>query len=207
MKKNTILRNTCVLLLLTLILGAILGLVQHITADPIAEQDRLKTEAANKAVFEAAETFEEIDLDAAGLRERFAEALAAEGMSGQEIEAVSAAKDGAGTTLGCVITVATKGYGGNIRFVTGITNEGAMNGISYLEISETAGLGMRATTDDFKNQFSDKQVESFTLTKTGATADDQIDALSGATVTSTAMVNGANAAMTAFRILREEGGV
>ncbi len=64
---------------------------------------------------------------------------------------------------------------------------------------------MRATTDEFMAQFENKQVQEFTLTKTGATADDQIDALSGATVTSTAMTRGANAALLAFRVLQEEG--
>ena len=120
---------------------------------------------------------------------------------------MNAAKDASGNLLGYVITVATKGYGGDIDFVTGITTDGTMNGISYLEITETAGLGMRATSDEFKGQFAGKQVQEFTLTKTGATADDQIDALSGATVTSTAMMRGANAALAAFRVLTEEGGV
>ena len=65
-------------------------------------------------------------------------------------------------------------------------------------------LGMRATTDDFKNQFRDKNVEKFTYTKTGATSDDEIDALSGATITTNAMTNGVNAGLAAFRY--EKGG-
>ena len=63
---------------------------------------------------------------------------------------------------------------------------------------------MRATTDDFKNQFKNKQVESFEYTKNGAAADNQIDALSGATVTTNAMTNGVNAGLWAFRYV--EGG-
>ena len=54
-------------------------------------------------------------------------------------------------------------------------------------------------TDDFKNQFRDKNVEKFTYTKTGATSDDEIDALSGATITTNAMTNGVNAGLAAFR--------
>ena len=82
----------------------------------------------------------------------------------------------------------------------GIQDDGTLNGISILSISETAGLGMRATTDDFKNQFKDKNVEKFTYTKTGATSDDEIDALSGSTITT----NGVNAGLAAFRY--EKGG-
>ena len=63
---------------------------------------------------------------------------------------------------------------------------------------------MRATTDEFKNQFKDRNVEKFTYTKTGAAADDEIDALSGATITTNAMTNGVNAGLCAFRY--EKGG-
>ena len=189
MKKDSILRNTLVLTLLTLILGTILGFVQHITAEPIAEQDRLKKEEANKAVFSVAETFEEADLEATGLGAKLDEALKAAGLDGQRIEGVSVAKDASGNVLGYVLTVASKGYGGDIEFVTGISNEGLMNGVSYLSISETAGLGMRATSEDFMKQFSEKQVDQFELTKCRA------------------MTNGANAALKAFQVILEEGGV
>ena len=63
---------------------------------------------------------------------------------------------------------------------------------------------MKATTDGFKDQFKDKKVEKFTYTKSGATSDDQIDAISGATITTNAMTNGVNAGLCAFQY--EEGG-
>ncbi len=53
---------------------------------------------------------------------------------------------------------------------------------------------------DFKNQFKDKNVEKFTYTKTGATSDDEIDAISGATITTNAMTNGVNAGLCAFPV-------
>ena len=56
----------------------------------------------------------------------------------------------------------------------------------------------------FKDQFKDKNVDKFEYTKTGATADDQIDALSGATITTNAMTNGVNAGLCAFQY--EKGG-
>ena len=62
---------------------------------------------------------------------------------------------------------------------------------------------MRADTDDFKNQFKDKNVEAFSYTKSGASADDEIDALSGATLTTNAVTNGVNAGIFCFNYCNE----
>ena len=63
-------------------------------------------------------------------------------------------------------TVTTsEGYGGDIQFAMGIQDDGTLNGISILSIGETAGLGMRANTDAFKDQFKDKKVDKFEYTK------------------------------------------
>ena len=115
------------------------------------------------------------------------------------------AEDTSGETLGYAFTVTdSEGYGGDIQFAMGVQNDGTLNGISILSISETAGLGMKATTDSFKDQFKNKNAEKFTYTKTGSTSDDQIDAISGATITTNAMTNGVNAGLCAFRVM--EGG-
>ena len=44
----------------------------------------------------------------------------------------------------------SEGYGGDIQFAMGVQNDGTLNGISILSISETAGLGMKATTDSLQ---------------------------------------------------------
>ena len=109
--------------------------------------------------------------------------------------------------LGYVLNIVDpEGYGGDISFMMGVKLDGTLNGISILSISETAGLGMNADTDAFKGQFKDKQVETFTYTKTGSSADSEIDALSGATITTNAMVNGVNAGLSAFRYLAGQEG-
>lgn len=48
-------------------------------------------------------------------------------------------------------------------------------------------------------QFTDKNVERFTYTKSGATNDSEIDAISGATITTNAIVNGVNVGLMYFR--------
>ena len=77
----------------------------------------------------------------------------------------------------------------------GITNDKTVKGISYLSLSETPGLGMRASEEGFKNQFSDKSVDYFKYVKTGKSADNEVDALSGATITTNAVTHGVNGAI------------
>ena len=197
--KNKIVKDTLALTVITLVSGLLLGLVNDITAGPIASQQAKEKEEAYKAVFADAASFETVT---SGEDTDLESYLDENGFKAQNIDEVMLAKDDQGNELGYAFTVTTsEGYGGDIQFAMG---DGTLNGISILSISETAGLGMRATTDDFKNQFKDKNVEKFTYTKTGATSDDEIDALSGATITTNAMTNGVNAGLAAFRY--EKGG-
>ena len=66
-------------------------------------------------------------------------------------------------------------------------------------------LGMEADTDEFKSQFIGKQVNKFEYTKTGSTKDSEIDALSGATITTSAVTNAVNAALRTIRFLTTGG--
>ena len=115
------------------------------------------------------------------------------------INEVSKAVAEDGTVLGYVLDVTThEGYNGDIQFTMGIRMDGTVNGISLLSIAETPGLGMKAE-EVLKPQFAEKNVSLFTYTKTGAMSPDQIDAISGATVTTNAMVNGVNAGLEFFK--------
>ena len=182
-------KDALILFAITLIAGLMLGVVNDITKEPKAKNE------ACQNVFAAADSFEAQELaDSAQIEQVLADA----GISGADIDELMAAKDASGALLGYVITVTDhEGYGGDIQFSMGITNEGTLNGISLLSISETAGLGMRAG-EVLVPQFSDKNVSRFTYTKTGATADSEIDAISGATITTNAVVNGVNAGLAYF---------
>ena len=81
------------------------------------------------------------------------------------------------------------------RFPSAEANEGTITGVELLEISDTPGLGMKATEPAFKDQYKDKTVEEFTVTKTGSASDSEINAISGATITSNAVTNAVNAAL------------
>lgn len=199
MKK--ILKDAFALLMITLVAGILLGFVYSITKEPIAQQEQLTKERSCQEVFADAATFENDteDLEAATA------AMKAAGYEVQTLSEILVAKDGSGNTLGYVLSlVDPEGYGGDISFMMGIRLDGTLNGISILSIGETAGLGMNADTDAFKSQFANKKVEKFTFTKTGSTSDSEIDALSGATITTTAMTNGVNAGLAAFSSLGGE---
>ena len=188
-------KDALILFAITLIAGLMLGVVNDITKEPIAQQEQKAKNEACQNVFAAADSFEAQEL---AYSAQIEQVLADAGISGADIDELMAAKDASGALLGYVITVTDhEGYGGDIQFSMGITNEGTLNGISLLSISETAGLGMRAG-EVLVPQFSDKNVSRFTYTKTGATADSEIDAISGATITTNAVVNGVNAGLAYF---------
>ena len=187
-------KNTGILLAITIVAGLVLGLVYQITKEPIAAQEAKAKQEACQEVFQDAASFEAMEMaqiDAAGWEQA---------RYGQEtVDEVMRALDGSGNLLGYVITVTTKeGYGGDIQFSIGVRVDGTVNGMSILSISETAGLGMKAE-DVLKPQFAGKQAEKFEYTKNGATSQNQIDAISGATITTNAVTNGVNAGLYYFQ--------
>ena len=202
--KNKIIKDALALTLITLVAGVALGGVYEITKDPIAKQEAQAKAEAYEQVFTDAAAFEAVEMDDT-LTKTIRDQLDQEGYKAQSIEEVMRAEDQSGETLGYAFTVVTsEGYGGDIQFSMGVQNDGTLNGISILSIGETAGLGMNADTPAFKDQFVGKQVEKLQYTKNRATQDDEINAISGATVTTNAMTNGVNAGLCAFRVM--EGG-
>lgn len=202
--KNKIIKDALALTLITLVAGVALGGVYEITKDPIARQEAQAKAEAYEQVFTDAAAFEEVKMDDT-LIQTIRDQLDQEGYKAQSIEEIMRAEDQSGEMLGYAFTVVTsEGYGGDIQFSMGVQNDGTLNGISILSIGETAGLGMNADTPAFKDQFVGKQVEQLQYTKKGATQDDEINAISGATVTTNAMTNGVNAGLCAFQY--EKGG-
>ena len=86
-------------------------------------------------------------------------------------------------------------FDGDIVMSIGLDLEGLVTGIEFTEISETAGMGMRVTEAEFKDQFLGAAVDSFVGNKAGgSTEPNQIDSVSGATISSRAVTNAVNAA-------------
>ena len=184
---NKIIKNTVILTLITLIAGICLGAVYEITKEPIAQaQDAAKKEAWQQ-VFPDADVndFELVDVD----QKAADNAIKDLGVKATIDEVCTVGEEG------YVVTATDKeGYGGDIKITVGITADGTINGISILSISETAGLGMRATEPAFYEQYQGKQAEKFVVSKDGGDGE-PIDALSGATITSRAVTGAVNAAL------------
>lgn len=198
---KVMLKEAGILFAITLVAGLALGFVYELTKDRIAQQEALAQSQACKAVFADAAEFNEIEYT-------LTDALVSENAgNGVKIGKVYEACDAAGDVLGYVVESASgEGYGGTIDLYLGVTNDGTLNGISILEISETVGLGMRAE-EVLVPQFDGKAVSQFTYTKTGSTHDSEIDAISGATITTKAVVNAVNGGLKAAAELSKGGAV
>lgn len=188
-EKKAMLHDALILFVITLISGILLGFVYQLTLKPIAVQEQKAIDKSCKAVFESANSFEEKEYVPSGAVTDYLNEQKA------SIGKVYSALDGSGSCLGYVLEVTTsKGYGGNITIYMGVTNDGTLNGISILKSSETPGLGLTAK-DVLAPQFKDKKVESFTYTKSGSTKPEEIDAITGATITTKAITGAVNSGL------------
>lgn len=191
---TTLIKNALVLFVITLVAGVSLGFVYQVTKAPIAYQEELAQIKANQAVFPDAADFEDVELDEAAITG----ILSNPDYGKIEINSAKKAVDASGNGLGYVIQVTSGGYGDKIVFTVGITGEAQVNGISLISINETPGLGMNAEKV-IVPQFSGKPAAAFAVTKNAAASDSEIEAISGATITSKAITFGVNAAVEYFQ--------
>ena len=168
-----VLRLTVTLLLITSVVAAALAGVNSITAPKIAELTAQKTQSAIAAVLEGGYDSEITDYtDETGLVSKVYA-----GVNGYAFE------------------VTPGGFDNTITMMVGVDTEGNVLGISVVSHTETAGLGAvaAATTsagEAFRDQFVGK-AGSVSVTKDGG----EIDAITGATITSRAICVGVNAAL------------
>lgn len=187
---KSMLKDAGILFAITLIAGLVLGFVYELTKEPIRVQQELAIQRACQEVYADASSFEATDYVPGDVVQSDLDGL------GVEIGTVFKAKDADGNTIGYVVESTSKeGYGGNITIYAGITaNTGTLNGISILSIAETPGLGMNAESV-LVPQFENVPATMFDYTKSGSTAPNEIDAISGATITTDAVCKAVNGAV------------
>lgn len=190
---NKIIKNTLILTVITLVAGLLLGAAYEITKEPIAQSEENAKREAWQAVFPDADAdaFESVDVDT-DIANQVIKDL---GISGSIDEVCIV--DG-GETGYVITTTDGEGYGGDIQVTVGITADGTVSGVSFLSISETAGLGMKATEASFYEQYVGVQTDQFYVSKDGGEGE-PIDALSGATITTRAVTGAVNAALAYFQ--------
>ena len=130
---NEMIKPLIVLVAICLVVSALLGLTNSVTAPIIAENKRLAAEATRKSVLSGAESFSEIECDTAAL-----------GITG-------AYKEDSGK--GYVITAENKGYGGMVVVTVGLDADGKIVGLDANVSTETSGVGSKAGKEDYVNQF------------------------------------------------------
>jgi len=195
MKKDSFIKDAIILCIITLISGLCLGLVYDITKAPIAKAQEATKQAAYKKVFEEAAAFNQNEANTSAIETNKA-AIEGLGLGNVTVDEIVDAVDTGGSVIGHVITsTSNDGYGGAVKVSVGITSEGQVNGSACLSISETAGLGMNATKPKFYEQYAGKTVESFNVVKVPSSNDNDINAISGATITSRAVTAAVNAAL------------
>lgn len=191
------------LTIIALIAGVALSGVFTVTEKQIAENEKAKKLASFEVVFENAK-FQPND----SLNEKVAELGTnyANGKFGStDIEEVYEAVDGNGNVIGYVFSIANRNaYNPPVKIALGITVDGTVTKIAFVEMNETPGKGDHWLEDANKDQFTNRKVDSFVLN--GDKSTDGIDAVSGATVTSKAVVNAVNAGLDFFRNVIMEGG-
>ena len=156
----------------------VLGVTNNITAPVIEERNIQARSEERKTVLPEADEFKEL-----------------EGMNSDIVlEVYEGIKDG--QVIGYTIKTSSKGYGGAIELMVGISKDSKITGVEIGNHSETPGLGSKATEPMFKNQYVDKDVSnSLLVVKGSANNDNEISAISGATITSNGVTSGVNAAM------------
>lgn len=166
--------------------GALALLASSLTGG-VVEQRRLAENAETyRAVLPGAETFEVPDNAAKGLD------APTEGYSdfgSVRIDEVITAMDAAGNELGTVISVTNPdGRDAPISLSVGILPDGTLSGIVYTDLNETPGIGMKVADPSFTDQFAGLKADRLTL-------GENIDAATGATVSSEAVTDAVNAAL------------
>ncbi len=208
-KPSGIGKDIFILVMITLVAGVLLGAAYSVTKSPIeAAQAKARSEAQS-AVMGDAENFEVLHsadgAGAEGIPAGVADALEKAGIGSTSVSQIDAAYDADQNLIGYVITVSDPdGYGGDVELMCGIRHDEAgsvtIEGISFLSLSETAGMGMRAKDDEFIQQFSDKNLgtaDQIVYSKSGADKPNEIDAISGCTITTSAVTDDVNAALIA----------
>lgn len=168
------------LFLICVVVTALLALTNAVTAPKIDALAVETQEASKKQVLSSADSFsEEKQVEKDGVSYTYYDGLTSDG-----------------SVVGYVFVTSAKGYGGDISVMVGVLGDGTVAGVNILSINETAGLGMNAKNQSFLDQFLGKSGE-IGVAKNNP-SDTEIQALTGATITSSAMATAVNTALSLY---------
>ena len=96
--------------------------------------------------------------------------------------------------VGVVVQMSISGWSPNMVFLVGIDLDGTITGLDIISHTETPGLGARITEDAYRHQFIGTTGDVRVLTR-GNTSENEVMAITGATITVQAIADGVNAAV------------
>ena len=177
MKKsfNEIIKPVLVLVCICLVVTALLAYINSVTSPIIAKAEQEKTEQAMSEVLADADGFEKLEIE--NLPDRVTEVYTATNGSGY------------------VFMLTTKGYGGNMKLICGMKSDGTIEQCKTLSHAETSGLGSKTAEDAYRNQYIGKTSDTLS----------EVDAITGATISSTAYKNAIEDAFKAYDMVKEAG--
>ena len=177
MKKsfNEIIKPVLVLVCICLIVTALLAYINSVTSPIIAKAEQEKTEQAMSEVLADSDGFEKLEIE--NLPERVTEVYTATNGSGY------------------VFMLTTKGYGGDMKLICGMKADGTIEQCKTLSHAETSGLGSKTAEDPYRNQYCGKNADTLS----------EVDAITGATISSTAYKNAIEDAFKAYDMVKEAG--
>lgn len=182
-KKNRedIIKPVGVLLAICIIIPLALSVTNKVTAKKIAELEAANSKKNMQSLIDA-DNFEECE--------------------NGEITYYAAINGG--KTAAYIFTESSKGYGGDVSVMTAIKPDGTVAGVAILDVSgETPGLGQNAAKESFFSQYIGLKM-GVSVLKNGAKAENnEVDAVTGATITSTAVTRAVNKALDDFEKVKE----
>lgn len=182
------------LFIITAVAALALSVTYAVTEEPIRLQNEQASMEARKAVLPDAQEFVQVDISEH--KDEYSNVVEVyEGKSGDD-------------TVGYVFRVVSKGYGGDVELFVGINaKENKIESVSIISHKETPGLGAKAAEPDFLSQYTGKSADSSLVVVRGrATQDTQVEAITGATITSKAVTEGVNAAVEFYGRVLKDGG-
>ena len=189
-----ILKVAGTLTVIALVVAALLGIVNNVTKDKIAEQDAENTRIAMSAVApEGSEFGDKMDISDAV-------AAAASAQGGKIVEMYPMTNGGA--DAGYVVKVSASGSQGTITMMVGVDAKKAITGISVISHSETSGIGTKVVGNE-PNSAGEPVLDQFIgMSGSGSlVVGKNVIAVSGATVSTKGITMGANAALAAVEAL------
>lgn len=171
---NKIFKPIVVLSVICIVITGALALTNDVTKPIIEEATRKAQDAARLELLPEADSFTRVD-----------------GISATDVSDVYVANNG----VGAVVTSSAKGYGGTMTVMVGFSADGTIRQIKVTENAETKGIGSKVAGDPaFWTRFEGLEAKPLVL-------NEDVDAMSGATISSKALISAVNAAIEGYNAI------